>query len=435
MVALVATAAFVAPAFAEFKVSGYYRTQGIATNSDDSSVVFDGQNSKEPQTQSMVDARLRAKIAYSLNDMVTLVHYSETDASWGDAGKDGGPGGDRVGIETKNLYLNVKKGMVDATVGLQGLADRYEGLVVFDDWSAAKVALKLNDATKLTLLWAKPDEGDKNQWDDTDLYMVSLDADAGAMKLGLDLGWLDSNMDVDPVTTGTPDGGLSSDGAGDSHLFTMDAADTVPYDLYIIGGKVDAGMVNAFLVYVMGEEDVPNGDEIAGFAASVAANAKVNNADVGGRVLYLSADDFKDNDSEAFIPNLGGNFDLYKENLMIMYTDIFYNNGPGGRLATEAATAEGTGLIGVSAKANLTMGDYYAKFGAGYFMAADTPTGVDDDMGYEVAAHVGRKLAEKVDTSLNLAYAGLGDYWGDIKGLADTPDDIWKATLVLNVPF
>lgn len=415
MVALVATAAFVAPAFAEFKVNGYYRTQGIVTNSDDTSTVFDGQDAIEVQSKSFVDARLRAKISYSLNDMVTLVHYSEVDATWG--GTDNGPGGDRTSVETKNVYLNVKKGMVDATIGLQGLSDRYEGLVLFDDWSAAKVAMDFGP--KLTLLWSKPDEGGQNEWDDTDLYMASLDMKAGSIGLGFDLGWLDNNADA------------TFQGAGDSPLF----ASTTPYDLYIVGGKVDAGVVNGFLVYVTGEEnDGPQ--EVAGFAASVAANVKAGAADLGARVLYLSGDDdTTDTESDAFIPNLGGNFNLYNENLMIMYTDVFYNNGPGGRLAIDAATNNESGLIGVSAKANLTMGDYYAKFGAGYFMAAETAAGVDDQMGYEVAAHVGRKLAEKVDTSLNLAYAGLGDYWGDIKGLTDTPDDIWKATLVLNVPF
>lgn len=421
MVALLATAAFVAPAFAEFKVNGYYRTQGIATNSDDSSIGFDGPNTVEPKTQNFVDARLRAKISYMMNDKVTLVHYSEVDALWGDAGKDGGPGGDRVGIETKNLYLNVKEGNFDATVGLQGLGDRYEGLVIADDWSAAKVAMAMNADSKLTLVWSKPSEGtSKSGNNDTDLYWAAFDTKAGDISLGFDAAWLAVNE--------VP---LASAGAGDSPLWQ----NSNPFDLYILGAKLDAGMINGFVVYAMGEEDIDNGSDLAGYAASVALNTKAGDAKVGARLLYLSGDDGTDADQDSFIPNLGGNYDLAKENLMLFYTDAYYNNGPGGRLATNAATVNGHGLIGLSAKADTNFGDYYGKFGVGYFMAADTPNGVDDQYGAEVAARVGRKLAEKVDVSLAAAYGMLGDYWEDVNGLTDSPDDIWKLNFMLNVPF
>jgi hypothetical protein len=68
-------------------------------------------------------------------------------------------------------------------------------------------------------------------------------------------------------------------------------------------------------------------------------------------------------------------------------------------------------------------------------MAADTPAGVDDQMGFEGALRVGTKIADKVDFSLNGAYALLGDYWQDTAGLTDTPDDIWKGVAMLNVGF
>jgi len=426
LVALAAIVAVATPALAEFKVSGYYRTQGIATNSDDSLVSFDGPNAAalDSKTQSMVDARLRFKAEYILNENLSLVHFSEVDATWGDSGKDGGPGGDRTSIETKNVYMNYKQGMVNATVGLQGLGDRYQGLLIADDWSAAKVSLALTDGFKLTGLWAKPDEGtSKLNYDDTDLYMVSADGNAGSLKYGLDVAWLDQNQ-----------GTLTSAGPGDSPIFFM----TNPLDLYFVGASADAKIsddfgISAFGLYVTGSEDIPGGADVTGYTASIAADIKADKNKFGARVLYMSADDFSDADSEAFTPNLGGNYDLAKENLMIFYTDAFYNNGPGGRLATASATNNGTGLIGLSAKADLALGDYYAKLGAGYFMAADTPTGVDDSLGYEVAARIGRVFAEKLDTSVNLAYAGLGDYWKDAG--AGNDDDIWKATVMMNINF
>jgi hypothetical protein len=431
--------AVASPALAELKVSGYYRLQGISTNSDDTSVLFDGPNSVEPKTKSLIDQRLRLKVDNTLNEYVTVTWFGEVDGTWGSvpAVGDGGPGGDRISVETKNAYLDFKipNSIFSVRTGLQGIGGRYQGVLLADDWSAAQVGMKFTDAINLVLLYSKPSEGSQTAHDDVDFYNAQLDVKTGVVNLGFDLAYFDNNA-----------GTATSAGAGDSPLFSMPN----PFDLYFAGVKADAKVgpvsVDGFFLYAFGSEDNPGGVEadISSFATSVAAKVKVDVVDLGGRFIYMSGDsDQTDNDIESFVPNLGGNYDFTGENLMIFLTDAYYNNGPGGRLATNAATNDGVGLIGLTGQANVTLGQFYGKLGLGYFMAADTPAGIDDQMGFEGALRVGTKIAEKVDFSLNGAYALLGDYWKQhyngttdtVITLTDTPDDIWKAVAMLNVGF
>jgi hypothetical protein len=428
LVALAAIVAVATPALAEIKVNGYYRLQGIMTNSDDSSILFDGPDTLEPNTQSIIDQRLRMKVTNTLNENVKIVWYGEVDGTFGVGGKDGGPGGDRTSVETKNAYLDFKipNSMFSVKTGLQGVGGRYQGLILADDWSAIKIGMDLNDTTKLTFLYSKPSEGFYNDWDDVDFYNVSFDTKAGDVKIGADLMWFDDNSA----------GAATAAGAGDSPLFGMS---TVPYDLYLAAIKADAKIgdvsVDGFFIYATGGQDDPAGiqnSDISAYAASVHVSAKVNDIGLGGRIIYMSGDDGTDADLDSFIPNLGGNYNFAKENLMIFMTDAYYNNGPGGRLAIDAATLNGSGLIGLTAQANATFGDFYLKSGIGYFMASETPVGVEDDMGFEVAARVGTKVAGNVDCSIAGAYAVLGEYWNIG---TSTPDDIFKVSAMVNVGF
>ena len=433
-VAALAAVAIAAPAMAEFKVSGYYRVQGIATNSDDTSTLFDGPNTVEPNSRTLIDQRLRMMVTNSLNEYVKVVWHGEVDGVWGSTAVvgDGGPGGDRISVETKNAYLDFKvpDSIFSARVGLQGIGGRYQGLLLQDDWSAAQVGMKFSDNLNLVLLYSKPSEGSYAVTDDVNFYNAQLDTKAGNVNIGADLAWFENNSI----------GAAAAAGLGDSPLFDNGK----PFNLYFAGIKADTKIndigLDGFLLYAWGEEDNPTGVttpeiDISSFAATVGVKGKVNTVGLGARAIYLSGDSDTDDEIESFVPNLGGNYDFAGENLMIFLTDPFYNNGPGGRLATNAATNDGVGLVGLTAQANMTVGKHYGKLGLGYFMAADTPSGVDDQMGFETAVRVGTKIAEKVDISLNGGYAFLGDYWQDAKGLADSPDNIWKSVVMINVPF
>lgn len=461
LVALGAIVAVATPALAEIKVNGYYRLQGIASNTNDTSVTFDGPTvskaatkdtvgvdpisglpvtipgtaastviQNDTPTKSLIDQRLRLKVSNSLNENVSVVWYGEVDGTFGTSGKDGGPGGDRVSVETKNAYLDFKipNTMFQVRTGLQGLGGRYQGLILADDWSAIKVGMAINESSKLTLTYAKPSEGNQADWDDVDFYNASFDTKVADVKLGADLIWFDNNAA----------GAATAAGGGDSPLFTNNLA----FDLYLAAIKAEAKIgdigVDGFFIYAMGSEDDPAGgleSDISAFAATVHVSAKVADIGLGGRVIYMSGDDQKDNDLDSFIPNLGGNYDFAKENLMIFTTDAYYNNGPGGRLATNAATNDGAGLLGLTAQANFNFGDIYLKSGVGYFMAnEEVVLNQDDSMGFEVAARVGTKVAGNVDISVAGAYAALGDYWQYGDTTADY-DDIYKVSMMVNVGF
>ncbi|RPJ81155.1 MAG: hypothetical protein EHJ94_05120, partial [Deltaproteobacteria bacterium] len=77
----------VAPALAEITLNGYFRTQAT---SEDFSLTKDGESS------SFVDNRLRMKLTNTLNENLKLVYFGEVDTPWGEAGRaatGGGSGG------------------------------------------------------------------------------------------------------------------------------------------------------------------------------------------------------------------------------------------------------------------------------------------------------------------------------------------------------
>ena len=78
LVALAAIVAVATPALAEIKVNGYYRLQGIATNTDDTAVSFDGPGSLEDNAQSLIDQRLRRIGQLAVGNGVDLAQAEQT---------------------------------------------------------------------------------------------------------------------------------------------------------------------------------------------------------------------------------------------------------------------------------------------------------------------------------------------------------------------
>ena len=102
----------------------------------------------------------------------------------------------------------------------------------------------------------------------------------------------------------------------------------------------------------------------------------------------------------------------------------------------------GYGLFGANATADVKLpANLYLKSGAGYFMALDdrangaTSATVDGkDLGIEVAARVGTKIAEKVDVSLGGAYAFVGSFYKPAGGGPD-PDNMYKVNFMINMGY
>lgn len=423
------------PALAEFKLNGYYRLMGHAAEvrsggSVDESGAYDGNNAKDEEGDSrqMIDQRLRMMLTYSLNDNVSIVYFGEVDTVWGESSKGnigggGKLGADGVNVETKNVYLDLKSGGMAARLGIQTLADAYQGVVYFDDMAAANFTYKMGGTT-LNAAYSKWDEDvNRSNWDDRDFWIANVSHKFGdSFTLGGSVYFEDDNA--------------------------SDATDTQTTERFFYGLNADARFgafgVNGFVVYSDAEIDNKVGDDVDGmsYVASVKASMKFDSGDVGLRVIYIpEADDNKDDDRWR---TPVGRYDFVNENLMQFLTDPFVLNYGKERYAMNDAAEEGYGLLGFVLSGNHKLpAEMYLKWGAGYFMAADEERNIagvktereGDELGYEASVRFGKKYFEKVDVSLNASYAGYGDFYDKTAPNGDDPDDTYKAYLMVNVPF
>ncbi len=431
-IALLAIAAVAAPAFADSKISGYYRMQGVGQNIK--------QISDDSDTESLIDNRLRLRYQNDINDYVSVVYYGEVDTVWGAQSKGNAAGGiggggqlgaDGVNVETKNAFLDFvfPDSAYAVRVGVQGFGDHAENTILADDMAGARLVRKGSNYAA-TLFYSKWDENGGTTWDDVDFYALQTDINfTDSVKGGLDLYWVDDNDDAIDVD----DNPLGQE-----------------LDLYFISLHGDTKMgnmgLNGFVNYVTGElaeSSVGAADiDVEALMASAKLTGKMAGADLGLRLIYYAEDDDA-NDIGAW-PEAPGAFEFHRENLAIFLHDIYYNNTGEGARAIRDAANEGHGLFGAVLSGNYKLpGTWYSKFGLGYFAAVDEDSdgdGVDEvvgtSLGTEVAAMVGTKVAEKVDISLRGAYAFLGDFYDAPAGstLGD-PDDLYKVTFMINSSF
>jgi hypothetical protein len=425
-----------APAMAEFKLNGQFRIQGY--NQELLNVL-----DEEGDSQQFIDQRLRLKGTYTLNDRVSVVYWGEVDTVWGVASKGGIGGGGKLGadgvnVETKNAYATIKfpEAKYTLTAGIQGLKDNFEGIVFWDDMAAFAVTGPAGPVD-LTLVYSKWDESTGTEagtivngapfpagtsdWDDFDFYAVHADTKfSDSLKGGAAVYFLDRN--------------------------NFDGTDTADFEAWYAGLNADARFGNfglkGFVLYQNGEIDTDGGVDVdtEALAASVKGSMVIPNGDVGLRLIYFSEDD-DDDDFGGWIGNVGA-FDFVYENLGIFLTDIYVNNAAKERYAMIAAQ-NGFGLFGAVLSGNHKLpSDYYVKWGAGYFTALTDDVDDDgteevagEDLGYELAAQVGRKFAEKVDVSLRGNYASFGDFFDGIVAGGKDPDDIFKVVAMLSVDF
>lgn len=405
------------PALAEFKFNGYYRNM-MYSREVKSTVDSDGASDQ------FVDQRFRGKLTYSLNDNVAVVYYGEVDTVWGKGqfggrGTGGGVGGDSANVESKNVYLDLNWGNCKARLGLQGVKDSYQGIVFFDDMAGITASHKYGPA-KVDFVYSKWDENDNKLWDDLDLWGIGGDFDMNEnATLGADFYFIDDN-------TSNADG-TDAYVVGVNGDFRFGTFAFQPYVLYATGEDEDADM------------------DINGLAAGMKAGMVIENGDVNAQLIYFAAND--ENDEIDFWGAYGtqGNYAFAGTNSMYFLVDKFVNNANGPnkeRYAMADAVERGYGLLGLQLFGNHKLPEaMYLNWGAGYFMAADdNPDGGLDgkregeSLGFEVAARVGKKVFEKVDLSVNAAYASFGDFYDNTAG-GDDPDGIYKAYLMVNVPF
>lgn len=420
------SAALVVPAFAEHKIGGYFRTQGIMQLQT---------ISKDATPTMMVDNRIRAKWTNSINEYVSTVWYVEADTPWGEASKGNAGGGGKVGadgvnIETKNAFASVMipETPVSMVVGIQGHGDNFHGMIMNDDMAGLKLNAKLGMAD-LMAFWSKWNENERNGEDDVDWY------------------WVEANMKpMDKLTLGLT-GAWKHDQAG-----TVGTTDDNYYVGLNGGFAFDMVTLSGFFVYNGGtNENALDGgtsdQDIAAWALSVNAKGKVSNVKMGGGLLVMSSDD--DSSDDNSFNGGGGAFEFYDAGLQIFLADVYYNNAAGGRHAVTDAGYAGYGLYGLWANAGMDLAavkGLYVKGALGYFAAMDDKINDEEtasvegkSLGFEIGAQVGIKVADVADISLRGAYAFLGDFYDkaalDDNEEATDPDDLYNVVLMLSVPY
>ncbi|WP_020677513.1 porin [Geopsychrobacter electrodiphilus] len=426
-VTLATILALASPAFAEMKLNGYYRMTGVYQDIKS--------KSNDPEAESLVDQRIRMKLSDKLNENVTFVYYGEVDTVWGEQskGKVGGGGQlgtDGVNIETKNAYVDLKVPESDwaLRVGLQGINDNLSGMVIDEDAAGVVVKGKLA-GNNVGLIYSKFDEKVRTENDDTDFYGAQINRNFGEQ---FNLG-------------------------GEAYLFDDNLTKK---KIYYYGATADYKLkdydINGFLVMQNGSTDTTNVDSQA-FAASIKGSMTLPKGNLGLRFIYVSPDDSATDDN-AWQSSIG-EWEFAGENLMIFLPDKLINNSGYPRYAMVDGAMAGFGMTGLVASANLNdlpLG-LYSKLGLGAFMAADdrrngskashvagdlvtasSDTRAGSMMGYEIAARVGKVIAEKFDISLRGAYASYGDFYDDTvdaNGTVTNPDNVYKIAMMVNVNF
>jgi len=304
--------ALAAPAFAEFKLNGYYRLMGYTGELKDAT--------EEGDSQQVILQRLRMMLTYSLNDNVAIVYHGEVDTDWGSSSKGAIGGGgkfgaDGVNVETKNVYLDLKSGDTSARLGVQGIADDFDGIVVNADMAGVLVNHKMGN-TGLKLIYSKWDEGNSaSNWDGQDFYGAVVSqkfSDSFDAKFGVY--WMDENDAASTTTAQTQTFGAQTPAVITGYKNVVNS-DYATKDIFFFGPRATykAGdlTLDGWLVFQDGDVEYDNtvttaDYDISGFVGSLKASMKIDGGDVNFRFIYGSEDD-----DSSDVGAWQGDFDQY----------------------------------------------------------------------------------------------------------------------------
>lgn len=399
-------------AFAAHEVTGKFLAQGVMEELT---------GGKDAKPAKFYDQRLRASWKNELNENVAVTWVGEIDFVWGDA-TGGALGSDGTNVQTKHAYLdlNIPDSPGALRVGMQPFGDHLDAAIVDDDMAGIKVTGNV-DPVNLTFGIFKLMEGAEAGEDDNNLYAAQVGLpDLNGLNLGVDVFFdQDQLNDVDQYWLGVH---------GGYNLGDISLGGWAAYN----GGTMD----------VAGGADV----DIAAYAANLTASMSVAGVEGNARVIFYGNDDDKKDDLS--FNSLGE--DMYEDvGLNIFLKNKFQQNGGTSdeSLAMKAVDA-GYGLVAltVDGKYDITK-SLYAQGALGYFMTLDDKADKDDttkmegtNLGLEVGARVGVKVSG-ADVSLGGSYAMLGDFLdkvGSVDGSAAAgkdPEDLYHASLIVNVPF
>ena len=489
VLAVVLVAAVAAPAMAGMDVSGFVRSKAYMSNFKNGAT--QPVLKEDAPTASYVEQRLRAKFSFG-EENVKAVWFVETDfGAFGDSAGSAPPanttggafrnsggalGGDRINLETKNIYIwfKVPNTSIDFTVGLQNRTDRFAGLLYGGSDQAGIFATGKLEPASFTLGWAKLYENNFQKWDDVTLYLAEAQfAPTKDAKIGATFSYLADDSQKYANTTNLP--------------FGITAGQENKVGVYTVGldGSIGAGpaTITGFALYQFGKIDYlgttaasPSDKDINGWAADLRADLNLGPGKFFIEGLYVSGDSKDDNtaDYKSIITlndvnaSPGGNSFYGRTDMVILLSnadDINTNTALIGAAAVPGLAYTSRGAVCASSPGNCGRGIWHigagfsmplgkqlsGKVGAGYLSASKTLDNADanrkgEGMGTEVNASLNYNIMKGLDVGVVGAYAWLGDFYKNkdtsatgtaIRGVSGTkdPDDLYDVHMRLNYAF
>jgi len=478
VMAVALVAALAAPAMAGMDASGFIRVKGYMGNFDNSA--SNPLLQKDAPTNSYVDQRFRGKFSFG-EENVKAVWFVETDFTFGDSGGNaapggaarnsgGGLGGDKVNLETKNIYIwfKVPDTSLDFTVGLQNQSDAYAGVLYGGADFAGIFATGKFEPVSWKLGWGKLYENNPSKTDDMALYVAEVNfVPTKAAKLGVNFYYLQDDTQRYASATNlpfaTPGGPPLTNGAPAVVLAPNKKS------IYTAGlnGAFNAGPVtlSGFALYQFGKIEfmTPGTSDIDvnGWAADLRVDANLGPGKGFIEGIYISGGDNNASEYKSIITlsdvnaSPGGNSAFSRTDMMILLNNGDAINTSASLIGSSSTAFSSNGFSGNTSPGNGGRGMWHigagysmkladkltGKVGAGYLAATKSLNVIDStkkgkDMGTEINANVNYNIAKGLDFGLYGAYAWLGDYYkSNVAGAQGDPDDVWDARFRLNYAF
>ena len=484
VMAVLLVAALAAPAMAGMDASGFIRIKSYMSNFYTGSATNPTLKADAP-TQAYVEQRLRTKFSFG-EENVKAVWFLETDFSaYGDAAggtpvatasvptgtttyytggaaRNSGAalGGDRINLETKNIYLWFKlpNTSLDFTVGLQGQTDAYAGLLYGGADMAGIFMTGKYEPVSYKLGWAKLYENNTAKTDDVTLYTAEVNfAPTKDSKMGVYFGLLQDDSQKIVNAAALP--------------FPVVAGDENKKLIYTAGinGAFNAGPValTGFAFYQWGTIDflTPPFDsnvKVGGYALDLRGDMKIGPGKGFLEGLYISGDSDDNDDNYKGIVTLsdvnaspGGNSAYGRTGMSILLFNSDAINTSQSLVGSSSTAVSSNGFTGNTSPSNGGRG--ITHIAAGYtmplgkqltgaanvgWMAATKKINVTDDtkkgktMGTEVNANVNYNIMKGLDFGLYGAYCWLGDYYqSNAAGAQADPDNVYDLHFRLNYAF
>lgn len=455
----------------EHEFNGLLRIKGDFTNFDQAGGNDASQSRKLYRTNPShsffyTEQRARLKYTGTFSENVKLVTQFEIDSRWGDTSQNVGRNGggamesDQVNLETKNVYMEFTIPTLPTRVkaGIMPFDDAYKGIFLGSDIAGMMTSTRLDNLT-INAGWLRGYDNVNFKGANETIPAInptttgtgSLSVNPG--RYSLDLGILDAKYVISKDLS-----------VGGSYYLTYSNLEKTQSNIlntFGVNGSFNfgGGTVDGFLLFQAGDNPTNDfgqvGESVSGFAANVAAKAKLGSGTARGTVLYVSGDDGKGK-VKAFqcVNQLGdGNATstFSSAQMTMLITNTRYSSTT-DRALINTATNYNQGVVGAFFGYDLNIDKTFIKTNLGFASVAEDnntfkPKNLKKNdysnskyVGTEVNAEVGYKISSNLTASLIGGYVVLGDYYKDTvrnttTNAVETPDNPWKSMLVLNLSF